>query len=66
MGALDSLSDYLSDYFYVSIKKRKKRKVMQVSNIPKRCRLTLVFLILVNLSFNFIRADGEYKGEDRL
>ncbi|XP_010533407.1 PREDICTED: heavy metal-associated isoprenylated plant protein 20 [Tarenaya hassleriana] len=32
MGALDSLSDYLSDYFSVS-RKRRKRKVMQTVNI---------------------------------
>ncbi|XP_010427920.1 PREDICTED: heavy metal-associated isoprenylated plant protein 20-like [Camelina sativa] len=32
MGALDSLSDYISDYFQVS-KRRRKRKVMQTVNI---------------------------------
>ncbi|KAJ4874812.1 Heavy metal transport/detoxification superfamily protein [Raphanus sativus] len=32
MGALDSLSEYISDYFHVS-RKRKKRKVKQTVNI---------------------------------
>jgi len=32
MGALDSLSEYISDYFRVT-RKRRKRKVMQTVNI---------------------------------